>query len=152
MNEKKDCIIMDIDGCLADNTEVFETCCKEDGSFDYKKHIELLPNMKVNDWCVELNQIYYHKHTSIIVTARKESRRELTEKWLKDNCICYDRLVMHPGRDMKDEDYKVSAVNKLAEQYNILLCVEDSPKNVDALRSNGYLVLQPNHLYEVNKE
>ncbi|QKN87031.1 3'-phosphatase, 5'-polynucleotide kinase [Yersinia phage vB_YenM_531] len=78
----------------------------------------------------------------IILTARSEEFREITEKWLKDNCVAYDKLIMRSLDDLRsDEDIKEEVLRK-AGLERIRCVFEDSPRVVKRLREMGLQVYQ----------
>lgn len=80
----------------------------------------------------------------LIVTARHEPYREMTEKWLNDNGIAYDRLYMR-GDDDRRPDHKVKAdilAQILDDGYDPFLVIDDRPEVCVMWRSYGLTVLE----------
>jgi phosphoglycolate phosphatase-like HAD superfamily hydrolase len=83
----------------------------------------------------------------IVLTARSESGREVTEKWLMAHGIIYDELIMKPEDEaivkVKDHDFKERILDELILQNKKPFMVfEDRKSVVDMFRSKGIPVLQ----------
>jgi len=82
----------------------------------------------------------HHIH---IVTGRRDDTREATERWLENNSVPYQRLLMRPYHDRTpdhvlkrrwfDSDYKGK---------NVLLALEDRSRVVSMYRELGVTCLQ----------
>lgn len=150
---KPKCIIMDVDGVIADSKEMVMTCF-EDGHLNREKANDLVPTMKVHPWADFICNMAWWQYELFIVTARRDTIRGITTEWLKNNNIFYTELFMKPEKvngksnRERDEEYKLRTIKKLEEKYEILFIVDDSPKVVNTLRDAGYWVLQPNNLYK----
>jgi uncharacterized HAD superfamily protein len=146
---KPKAVIMDIDGVLGDSTEMVETCLNDKGFLDIEKANKLVPSMPVNKWADSLLDAMFVSHDIFIVTARRDSIRDITEQWLKDNYLFHSKLYTKPeGSKLRDEEYKLNVLNEISKTHEVLFMVEDAPKTVKLLRANNYLVLQPNNLYK----
>lgn len=83
-------------------------------------------------------------HEIILLSGRDSICRELTEKWLKDNDINYDLLLMRSASDnrkdsiIKEEIYKTHIKNK----YNVLFVLDDRDQVVEMWRKLGLKCLQ----------
>ncbi|MBP7929397.1 MAG: hypothetical protein KAZ88_09665 [Acidimicrobiia bacterium] len=77
--------------------------------------------------------------TLVLLTARPVTVRPQTERWLADNHIRHDVLLMRPYGDYTaSTDFKRNATAELLrEGYEIVLSVEDDPRNVEMFRSLG---------------
>lgn len=59
---------------------------------------EAVPDVLAREWLRLLHEMGYH---ILIVTARQERYRAITEAWLAHHCIVYDALDMRrPGEDI----------------------------------------------------
>lgn len=80
----------------------------------------------------------------ILLSGRDSICRELTEKWLKDNDINYDLLLMRSASDnrkdsiIKEEIYKTHIKNK----YNVLFVLDDRDQVVEMWRKLGLKCFQ----------
>jgi uncharacterized HAD superfamily protein len=142
-------VILDIDGVLADNKS-YKDWFDHTGQFDKIKFGKSVPDLPVLDWGRNLaNSLYINNYHVVLVTARDGVFREDTQVWLNKNKILYHKLITNDENVSFDEveEYKMNAAN----QYNVLMVVEDKPSTVKAYRDNGYTCLQPNHLYGEEK-
>lgn len=90
----------------------------------------------------------------VILTGRCESQRAVTEKWLYDNGIMWDRLLMRPqdsydplavcedttdGKWTKDEDVKLAMIRELGlSPANVICCLDDRDRMVKFWRELGF--------------
>ena len=63
-----------------------------------------------------------------ILTGRKEKYRAITEKWLYNNDIMYDKLIMQT-KSMADKNhiYKEEKLLELKKKYYIRMMYDDNP-------------------------
>jgi len=135
-------IVFDIDGVLADNSNYNKWY--KNGEFIPEKFGKDIPKLKVNMWAKELVNLLYMTNYVILLTARRKSFREKTEAWLSKYDIHYDMLITND--ETKDQvEYKLEKLTKIP---SVSLIVEDNPELVKAMRKEGYVVLQPNNMYE----
>jgi hypothetical protein len=82
----------------------------------------------------------------IILTGRDESCRKVTEKWLENNEIVPDLLIMRPEGDYSPGDVmKQTLYNQyVKDKYFIEFVIDDSTKCVEMWRNLGLTCLQPN--------
>lgn len=82
--DKPKTLFLDIDGTLLKHQHTISDV--------YKHSAEVLPGVveKINEWDSQ-------GHTIILVTARKESTRELTERQLREFGIAWNHLIMGVG-------------------------------------------------------
>jgi uncharacterized HAD superfamily protein len=134
---KSSVCIFDIDGTLANcdhrlhyvknkpkNWDAFYSECMDD-------HII---------WPVaEMLELFRKNHLIYIVTGRPERNRELTELWLNNNKIYFDKLILRGDRDFrKSPDYKSSVCDLIeAEGNKIFLAVEDRKDCVNMFINRG---------------
>ena len=144
MNKDLETVLFDIDGVLADNKD-YKNWFDHNGMFNQTKFGKDIPSIPVLDWGRSLAHALNKNYNIVLVTARAGMFREKTISWLNNRNIPYDRL--HTNDENVDFD-KVSQYKlDIAEQYNVMMTIEDSPSMVNAYRENGYICLQPNHLY-----
>ena len=85
MNNKPKTIICDIDGVLLNH---------QNNGLSY----QLIGNPKPIDGTIEkINEWDSKGYNIILITGRRESHREYTEKWLRMLGIYYDTLIMGVG-------------------------------------------------------
>ena len=139
-------IIFDIDGTLADieHRRYLVTGDKKDWpSFNNPMNMEQdKPNMPIIEIYHALADA--HIYRLILVTGRMEASRDVTNKWLKEYGIHYERLLMRPNGDYRpDNEIKENILCWLLETgHDILFCVDDRQQVVDMWRKNGITCLQ----------
>jgi hypothetical protein len=85
-------------------------------------YIDLIPNKGVKDVLEDLKK---NDFTIILITAREEKYRKITENWLDKYDIVYDKLIHR--------------VNKVpcAKDEDIQLFIEDDQDNAESFLNNG---------------
>ncbi len=80
----------------------------------------------------------------IVVSARPDDNRRITEQWLVWNGVEFDRLIMRPAGDFRpDTEIKKEILDALlAEGHEIAFVVDDRDCVVDMWRENGVTCLQ----------
>jgi len=132
------CFIFDIDGTLAHMND-------KRGPFEWNKvHLDVVDEKMglMNNILSGVREKFFLD--LFIVSGRDESCRELTEKWLNDNHIAYDKLFMRPAEDYrKDNEIKEEIYNNhFKDQYNILAVFDDRTQVVNMWRKLGIKCLQ----------
>ncbi len=81
---------------------------------------------------------------TIIMSGREDLCRDETEKWLEENDIKYNRLLMRPTREKrKDSIIKKELYEKYIKgQYNVLGVIDDRRCVVEMWRHEGLPVFQ----------
>jgi len=87
----------------------------------------------------EMLELFRKNYLIYIVTGRPERNLELTELWLNNNKIYFDKLIMRGDRDFrKSPDYKSSVCDTIeAEGNKIFLSVEDRKDCVNMFINRG---------------
>ena len=114
-------IIVDIDGTLTHiNTKR--------SPFDWKAVGTDSPNQLV----VDLVRRYCEDHKVIILTGREALAKSQTETWLKTHDIPFDILLMRNSKDNRKGDVVKEEIfwKDIAEQFNVVFAIEDTPKVV----------------------
>lgn len=128
----EDAIIVDMDGTLA--------IMHNRSPFDVSKCDEDLPNQPV------LETVYKWQDSVkiIIVSARTDDGKELTEKWLNQYQVKYTNLYMRQTGDLrKDAIIKEEIYREYIEgKYNIKFILDDRNQVVEMWRSLGLIVFQ----------
>lgn len=80
----------------------------------------------------------------IIFSGRSDKYRDVCEKWLRDNAIYFDLLVMRKEGDTRRDDIVKSDLfdEFIAPNYNFLYHFDDRDRVVKGLRSKGITVYQ----------
>lgn len=114
---KRKAIVVDLDWTL---------CELWDSSNPYNHDWEeiIIPWM-----CTMINSMYIYNQDTIILTGRKKNEyQSVTVKWLSDNGILHDRLIMQEWNTAeKNHVFKKKKLEELKEQYDILFVVDDNP-------------------------
>lgn len=135
--------IIDIDGTLADcrhrlhyvlpgsrpNWEAFFGCMGDDTVID--------PVRKVVTALATMNRV-------VLCSGRPENYRNVTEQWLDDNGISYDRLYMRPANDTRpDHVVKRQILAGIIEDgYEPFVVIDDRNSVVEMWRDEGLVCLQ----------
>ncbi len=80
----------------------------------------------------------------VILSARDEAARSLTERWLREHEVPYDRLILHrTGIDDPDMGtFKAEQIRRLrGEGADVVLMVEDAPLVAASMRRVGVATL-----------
>lgn len=98
-----------------------------------------IPKSKVIQICNDLAR--WHK--IYILSGRSETTREVTRRWLNQNNVYYDKLVMR-GKDDRTDDHilKLKWVEEMKISQDIICIFEDRQRVVDAWRAAGYTCFQ----------
>lgn len=80
----------------------------------------------------------------IICTGREDTYREVTEKWLTDNQIPFDKVFMRRAKDnRKDSIVKVELLDQIRQWHGEpWVWFDDRNQVVDAIRAQGVRVCQ----------
>ena len=99
---------------------------------------KLIPGM---DYLIDMFNFY--DYYIIIITGRPELVRPQTEKWLTENGIIYDSLIMKPGQYEKGFIFKERELKKLLETYDIKFVFDDDTKCANMYKENGVIIFRP---------
>ena len=119
-NERPLCILVDIDGTLAHMNG-------KRGAFDWDKvgldDVDDAVKMIVNAWKM------MNSGEVIVLSGRDGVCREETEKWLKDNEIGYNQLIMRAPNDMRKDTIVKEEIfwRDIADNYNVQFVIDDRP-------------------------
>lgn len=125
--QKRDAIIVDLGGTLAHRGE------RAKGDYMTRFHED-----KVDETVKELVNLVNSSGTMIIIlTGQRERSRAITEKWLSDNGVCYDKLMMKPDDNTLDTvDWKMYVYdNILKDCINVKYVLEDREDAVERWRN-----------------
>lgn len=116
---KVDCICVDVDGTLTMGP-------KDRSPYDWHK----VGQDEVNQSVKDLVRMYHEGYEIIVVSGRDGCCRAETEKWLNDNNIPYDALLMRKENDYRPDDIVKEEIidNDILPTYNIKLWVDDRLK------------------------
>lgn len=140
----KKLVLFDIDGTLADNShrQHFLTSSPKHWDEFYNKMNEDRPNVGVVDLYRTLSKS--GEYEVVLVTARPERYRSVTENWLNRHEIDCARLLMRPDKDFRpDAEIKQEMLGKLTSSLDdIAFIIDDRAKTVHMWRSLGLTCLQ----------
>lgn len=132
---KKTAVVFDIDGTLTMGP-------KNRSAFEWSKVGQDDVNIAVRS-LAQLHH-FYGNNTIIIVSGRDAVCRPETEKWLKDNQICYHHLFMRKENDNRPDDIIKEEIidNLILPEYNIKLWVDDRLKVCRMIYRKGIPLLR----------
>jgi len=137
----KQAILVDIDGTIADNRHRDHLA-----KTDWAKFVEFDTVMKDKPIAsvVELVRLLALQYRVVMVTAREESDRSVSNAWLIRHGIPFHGLYMRPiGDERRAHDFKESVLHTLQKEgFEVLLAIEDNKYCVDMYRKNGIQVLE----------
>ena len=129
--DKPNAYVFDIDKTLAYHTDR--------GPFDYNKMMSDEPILGIKKILLALSTDNF----IFVLTGRPERVRSLTEKWLKENGIKFNCLIMKEGNEyQKSAITKKDSMESILEDYNVLAVFEDSVPCVDVYKELGLVVCQ----------
>jgi predicted kinase len=125
-------IIVDIDGTLAH--------MKDRSPFDWKR----VGEDECDDIIKGIVNSYDNLGVTIVMSGRDGSCREITEKWLEDNNIKYDSLLMRAESDFRKDSIVKKELfdNHIKNKYFIEYVLDDRLQTVNMWRSIGLKCLQ----------
>lgn len=137
-------IIIDIDLTVADNHH------RDPYDFSEKvlNDLPIVPMVHLINGLVKVSEYY-----PIFLTGRNESCREHTKKWLDKYFNFKYTLIM---KDLEDQRGRTSIFKekmykeKIQDQYDVFLVIDDDNRNVKMFKSLGLDVLQPHILARKN--
>lgn len=129
---KTDAIILDIDGSIAHMTDR--------GPYDTSRY----HTDEVDEYVLSVIQVLSNEFPILVTTGRSEDFREVTHKWLIDNNVPFDSLIMRKSGDARND-----AIIKpelywefIAPEYNVVMAFDDRDRVVRAWRDMGIKVAQ----------
>lgn len=132
---KPKCVVFDLDGTLC---ELWDSA----NPYNHDGEEYVIP---------EMYEIYSTLHLSfefkdIILTGRKRKDHwDTTIKWLWDNWIIYDELIMQEWSQWeKNHIYKEKELIKLQERYDIVAMFDDNTDLIPVCKKLGILLLTVN--------
>ena len=134
---KSSVCIFDIDGTLANCDHRLHYVKNKPKNWD-AFYSECMSDHVI--WPVaEMLELFRKNYLIYIVTGRPERNRDLTELWLNNNKIYFDKLIMRGDRDFrKSPDYKSSVCDTIeAEGNKIFLAVEDREDCINIFINRG---------------
>ena len=132
-------VVCDIDGTIADCTHRVHHV-----KGDMKNWKAFFAEMEKDEprtdvWENVKNDAIAHDAEIILVSARPEDYREVTEQWLRDSGMTeYTHLVMRRKGDKRpDTDVKSDIYRRYLQQYDIIKVFDDRPSVIAMWREYG---------------
>lgn len=136
---KRNVIVVDIDGTLC-NSAHREHMARA-GLWD-EFHADLGKDEPWNDVKLMVELIgSIEEYVVVGLTGRNEAHRQATWRWLNDNEIVLDLLIMRPNNDFRsDHELKPALLAERLDnpQERVWFILEDRDKVVEAWRKLGY--------------
>ena len=131
---KKDAIIVDLDGTLAHTSG-------NRGWYDYDKvHLDVVDEGVMR----MLSYAWDQDETIIVVSGREDSCKEITKKWLDDNEIYWNEIHMRKTGDKRSDNIVKEEIfwNEIEPKYNVIAVFDDRDSVVKMWRSLGLKCFQ----------
>jgi|TARA_R100000995_G_scaffold693_1_gene455 uncharacterized HAD superfamily protein len=133
-------ILVDLDGTLSDYGHRVHLYKERDYEAFNKAGIGDKP---IENICNIVRRLKDEETDIIVMTARDDSCREDTARWLKLNDIQYDGLLMRKSGDMSSDPVcKKNLFNEYFDYKDIWFVLEDRKCVVDMWRGEGLTCLQ----------
>lgn len=84
-----------------------------------------------------------------IVTGRNVSERDSTVAELDSLGVDYDRLFMNPSSSANTPEFKKATAEKLLEEFNVILAIDNNPANRKVYRELGITALDVSDVPDV---
>jgi len=135
--DKRRCVVIDLDGTLAIRVS-------DRSYYDMTRVDEDVPDPLMSflvDCLAEAGEFYADV---VLLTGRSEEGRELTEKWLRDNCIDYDALYMRKeGDKRKDVEVKEEILKEqIMPKYAVVGAIDNSMRCATMYYDLGIITLK----------
>jgi predicted kinase len=125
-------ILVDVDGTLAHHDD-------KRSPFEWDR----VGEDRLDKMVAEAVRLFAQNYSVLVVSGRDGICRPQTQKWLDDNEIPYDLLLMRPeGDTRKDSIVKLEILEEIKRIYYPALCIDDRQQVVDAYRYAGLPVWQ----------
>jgi predicted kinase len=124
-SERVQTIAFDADGTLADVSSFTHLVRGKYRDFDrfHRSSIWAPANQEVVDLAKEAIEKGFKV---IVVTAREEPYREVTQAWMDEMGVPYENIFMRPEKDMRpDHVVKGEMFQKISEHYDVVHFVDD---------------------------
>lgn len=144
-HKRPNAVIYDMDGTLCDVRPVRHHVRAEEGKSRnfHAFHVEsefCPPNIHVLEMAKETKELGL---SVVIVTAREERYRALTDRWLKKHGVEYDTLITRPYGDQRpDYETKKDILAQVSKYYRVVHAVDDNPNVLTLWREHGIAVTE----------
>ena len=146
----KKALVVDLDGTLCNNNHRLHHLYKFDESkkekFDFNLAYSGIPKDDINNWCLELMNLYHQTGYSIIIMTGRHNWDKVkinTSIWLDKFKVPYDELYFRQDDELVNSDMKRAYYEQyIKDRYDIVLAIDDEIKVVEMWRSLGIPCLQ----------
>lgn len=139
---KDECIIIDIDGTLADVEHRVHFVRQKPKK--WKDFHQNLIHDQVQGWCLKLIEAFRAQGTKVVLlTGRDDDYISESKEWLEQNQVPYDELFMRATKDRRSDHLvkKDFYLNEIKPRYKVLFVVEDRLSVVKMWRELGVVCL-----------
>ena len=146
------CIIVDIDGTLADATHRLKHVTA--GNRDWPAFFAAMCDDPPVEEIVRLVRILSREESIVLCSGRPDDYRAVTEAWLAENSVPYSALYMRPAGDTrKDSVVKAELLEAMrGDGWEPWVAVDDRPSIVALWRESGIVCLACRDWDEVTRE
>ena len=137
------CIIVDIDGCLA-NCEHRLHFIKQTPK-DWKSFHSLVLQDTVNQWCADLVRRYFEAGVYVfLVSGRTSESMDDSWNWLIGHRIPFHKMIFRKPGDYRDDDItkREAYEEHVRGLYDVLFAIDDRNRVVKMWREQGIVCLQ----------
>lgn len=137
--ERREAVIFDIDGTLSNNIPMQHVPLPPPGpEANYDDWMSHTVDLDPNDWVRDATHEVGPNVEKIVLTARSEKYRGLTEGWLARHDVAFDRLVMRPNNDSRpDHIYKQQVLDEIEREFDVVFAIDDNPHVTQMWRDNN---------------
>ena len=136
--ERRESAIFDIDGTLSDNAPMRAVPLPAPGpDANYDEWMSHTTTLPPQEWVRDATHEVDPETDRVIITARGEKYRPMTEEWLDTIGAKYDVLEMRPNDDRRpDHEYKQEVLDRLERDRDFVFAMEDNPHVAQMWRDN----------------
>jgi predicted secreted acid phosphatase len=138
---KKEIVIFDIDGTLADVSERIHHLQKKPKNWDAFFR-EMAQDQAIRSMVRLCNILYQAGVRIVLCSGRSEEHRTETVQWLKKERVKYHELRLRPDGDRRSDVTVKREMLTGIDKSNILFVVEDRTRVVQMWREEGLVCLQ----------
>jgi len=136
---KKNAIIFDMDGTLADVSSIRHYLRQDNGNKDFNTFHSESVNVPAHSHVVNAAQVAHMLGKAVlVVTARKHMWRHHTAWWLAMHGVPSDMLMMRGNEDYrKDYLVKKDMLDTIRQAYNVIHAWDDNPSVIQLWKDEG---------------
>ena len=135
-------ICFDIDGTLADVSHRVHLWRQKPKNWSMFKS-EMVNDAPIEQICTIAREMVFTGHQIILCSGRGDDTRELTEQWLHDQGIHWEKLYMRLANDYRGDDIvKKELLDQIVVDFGKKpdIVFDDRPRVVKMWRANGVFV------------